>query len=233
MSRCQDLRDSVLMTILRDLLEHDRRLNGLDLSIEVRGSVAHIAGSVRSEEERCLVRRLASQLRGINAVWDTIQIIDQDPLRIIDIGCGKVKQYSSAIGIDSVYPSRADLIADLERGLPIADRSVDHLFAVHVLEHIRELVVLMNEIHRVLKPAGVLHVLAPHWQHPNAVADPTHVRLLTIDTFKYFCLPHPGIKPFLPLAISATADTVYADLQPVKDGEPLISEDRLSWYFGC
>jgi SAM-dependent methyltransferase len=123
--------------------------------------------------------------------------------------------------------------ADLERGLPIADSSVDHLFAVHVLEHIRELVVLMNEIHRVLKRSGVLHVLAAKWQHPNAVGDPTHVRLLTIDTFKYFCLPHPGIKPFLPLSISATADTLYADLQAVKDGEPLISENQLSWYFGC
>lgn len=233
MSRCQDLRDSVLMTILRDLFENDRRLDGLDLSIEVRGSVAHLAGSVRSEEERCLVRRLAGQTRGINAVWDMIQIVDNEPLRIIDIGCGGVKQYSPAIGIDSLYPSQADLIADLERGLPIADNRVDHLFAVHVLEHIRELVVLMNEIHRVLKPSGVLHVLAPHWQHPNAVADPTHVRLLTIDTFKYFCLPRPGIKPFRPLSISATADTVYADLQAVKEGEPLISEDALSWHFGC
>lgn len=46
---------------------------------------------------------------------------------------------------------------------------------------------------------------------------------------RYFCLPHPGIKPFLPLTISETADTVYADLQPIRDGESLVPEDRLVW----
>jgi SAM-dependent methyltransferase len=184
---------------------------------------------VHSNEERQLVRRLAGPLRGVCVVWDRIQILGCENIRVIDIGCAKVKQYPWAIGIDRARYAAVDLIADLEFGLPIAESSVDHVFAIHVLEHVHELIALMNEVHRVLKPSGVLHVLAPYWQHPNAVADPTHVCLFSIATFKYFCLPHPGIKPFLPLTISETADTVYADLQPIRDGESLVPEDRLVW----
>ena len=45
---------------------------------------------------------------------------------------------------------------------------------------------------RVLADDGVLHVLSPHWQSIAAVADPTHVKYLDVQTFKWFCGPHGG-----------------------------------------
>jgi BON domain len=124
MGRSHGLQDRLLTAILCDLLRKDRRLDGLDLSIEVRGAVAHIAGTVHSNEERQLVRRLAGPLRGVCVVWDRIQILGCENIRVIDIGCAKVKQYPWAIGIDRARYAAVDLRADLEFGLPIADSSV-------------------------------------------------------------------------------------------------------------
>lgn len=120
--------------------------------------------------------------------------------------------------------------ADLEGGLPLASRSVDHQFAVHVLEHIFDPVGLMNEVHRVLHPDGVVHLLLPHWRHPNAVADPTHVRYYGAETFQWFCRDRPGVSCFRPLSVSATDDTVFADLRAVEPAEAPAPEVLARWF---
>lgn len=231
MCRAAELRDRLLTADIRDLLAHDRRVQGIELAVTVRGGVAHVAGEVPSEDMRRLLRRLIGRVRGIHAVWDVLRLSGEGPPCILDLGCGAQKQHAGAIGLDCYRLPGVDLLAHLERGLPIASDRVDQVYAVHVLEHVHALVPLMNEIHRVLKPDGVLHVMVPHWQFINAVADPTHVRLFCAQTFKYFCRPGPGIRVFRPLAVSTTADSVLADLQPVKNGESPPSEEDLARFF--
>ena len=124
-----------------------------------------------------------------------------------------------------------DVVADLRAGLPLADRSVDRIYAVHVLEHVLDLVPLMNELHRVLADDGVLHVLSPHWQAIGAVADPTHVKYLDVQTFKWFCGPHGGSAIWYPLHAGYDGASVFADLRPVRRGEPLAPVERLARYF--
>ncbi len=231
MSRADELIDQVLTADVQDLLAHDRRLAGVDLAVAVRGRVAHVNGVVVSEEERQLARRLIGRVRGIRAVWDLVRLAGEPPPRVVDIGCGPTKQVPSSIGIDRWPTPAVDVVADLERGVPLADDSVDHLFAVHVLEHIRDLISLMNDLHRVLRPGGVLHVLTPNWRNVIAVADPTHVRYFSAATFKYFCLPRPGVCPFWPLSVATSEDTVFVDLRPVKAGEPLPPPEVLARWF--
>jgi hypothetical protein len=89
----------------------------------------------------------------------------------------------------------------------------------------------MNEIHRVLRPGGVLHVLAPCSGCVNALADPTHVRLFNPQTFKYFCIGRPGIRLFRPGCVSGDQWNVYADLWPVHEGEQPATEEELAWFF--
>ncbi len=231
MCRAAELRDRLLTADIEDLLAHDRRVQGLELTVTVRGGVAHVAGEVPSEDLRRLLRQLIGRVRGIHAVWDVLRLPGEQTPCILDLGCGAHKQRAWAIGVDYYPLPGVDLLAHLERGLPIASDRVDQVFAVHVLEHVHALVPLMNEIHRVLKPDGVLHVMVPHWQFINAVADPTHVRPFCAQTFKYFCRPGPGIRVFRPLAVSTTSDSVLADLQPVKNGQPLPSEEELARFF--
>ena len=53
-----------------------------------------------------------------------------------------------------------DINADI-RKLPVADESFDVVFASHVLEHIREDIVAMQEIKRVLRPGGLAVIEVP------------------------------------------------------------------------
>ena len=227
------LRDDTLAAELRDRLAHDARTAHLTLDVCVDGAVAHVEGSVASEDERRLLRTLIRRQAGLLAVWDLLRL-PGERLCVADIGCGDTKQIPWAMGIDCNPNPGVDVVADLEGRLPLDDHTLDNVFAVHVLEHIADLLGLMRELHRVVKPTGVLHVLCPFWRHVNAVADPTHVRFMDAQTFKYFCLPkatRPNVPPWRPLLIAQTDDTVYADLQPIKDGTAASPSEIARWFY--
>ena len=224
------LRDETLSEELHDLIAHDQRTAHLRLSIRVDGRVAHIEGKVDSEEERQRIQRLLRRQGSLYAVWDLLSLPDQQ-LTVADIGCGSQKQIPSACGIDRISYPGVDVVTDLEAPLPFGDDTFDHIFAVHVLEHIANLIGLMRELYRILRPTGVLHVLVPNWRHVNAVADPTHIRFMDTQTFKYFCQPRLGILPWQPLIITASDDTVFADLQPLKDGSTPADSQIARWFY--
>lgn len=213
------LRDEVLAAAVAARLSHDRRTERLVLDVAVSGGVAHVTGSVPSEAERQLVRAAVRDVSGVLAGWDLITLQGDGELAIADIGCGGQKQVRAAVGVDAVAQRGVDIVANLDEGLPFDDASLDHVFAVHILEHVGDMVAVMAELHRVLKPTGVLHVLCPHWRHVNAAADPTHVRAIDPLTFRWFCEPaRADVPPWRPLCVTGTADTVHADLQPVAPG---------------
>lgn len=133
--------------------------------------------------------------------------------------------------MDRVAQPGVDVVADLEGRLPFDDDAFDHVFAIHVLEHISDLLGLMRELHRITRPTGVLHIMTPNWRHVNAVADPTHIRFMDVQTFKAFCQVQPGIPPWQPLMISAVADTIFADMQPRKDGTAPLRAAIARWFY--
>jgi SAM-dependent methyltransferase len=224
-----DVRDEMLAAALCNRLANDGRTVHLQLGVRVAGGVAHVRGAVGGEVERQLLRRLLRQQGGLFAVWDLLALPEGE-LAIADIGCGGQKQAAGALGVDCVAQPGVDVVADLEERLPFDDDAFDHIFAIHVLEHIHDLLGLMRELHRTLRPTGVLHVLTPYWRHVNTVADPTHVRLMDVQTFKSFCRARPGIFPWRPLMTALSDDTVFADLQPVKD-EALPSRGEIARWF--
>ncbi len=105
---------------------------------------------------------------------------------IVDLGCGGRKK-PGAIGMDIVGVPGVDVVADMSRGLPFRDNSLDGIYAYHVLEHLDDFLGAVGEIYRVLKPGARAWIKAPHacstfttWK------DPTHKRGLSIATFAYF-----------------------------------------------
>jgi SAM-dependent methyltransferase len=215
----QALRDEALADDVADRLSHDLRTRHVALDVAVSGRVAHVAGTVPSEEDRERVRTAVRSVNGILAAWDLIAVDGDGALAVADIGCGTTKQVPWAIGVDAVAQPGVDVVADVDDGLPFATASLDHVFAVHVLEHVADMVAVMAELHRVLRPSGLLHVLCPHWRHVNTPADPTHVRGIDVLTFRWFCQPARGdVPPWRPRSVTADTDTVYADLQPLDAG---------------
>lgn len=103
----------------------------------------------------------------------------------LDIGCGR-KKLPSAVGLDMYPREGVDVVADLETALPFEDESFEAVHADQVLEHVRDLVPLIYEIHRILKPGGVFIAHTPYFRSGWAHIDPTHVRSFTVNTLDYF-----------------------------------------------
>jgi SAM-dependent methyltransferase len=225
------LRDRWLEDVARGLLDHDDRLRGLDVAVRFDGGVAHVDGRVPTPQARSELRETLCSLRGVYAMWDGLVVGHRPPLRTLDVGCGGTKQRATSYGVDRFPAPGVDVLADLTASLPFADGSVDRVYAVHVLEHVLDLVGVMNELHRVLADDGVLHVLSPHWQSVAAVGDPTHVKYLDVQTFKWFCGPHGGAELWYPLHAGYDGASVFADLTPVRAGQDLPDEERLARFF--
>jgi SAM-dependent methyltransferase len=105
---------------------------------------------------------------------------------VIDLG-GGFDPADGAINLERHGHYAADIEIDLElEQLPFEDNSVDRAHATHVLEHIRNLIPLMNDVHRVLKPAGWFIIEVPLFPSVGAMKDPTHVRYFVPESFDYF-----------------------------------------------
>jgi len=211
------MRDAFLNAAVADLLAHDARLSDLPVLVEFDRGVAHLTGDAPDTATLALLRQLIGRLDGVLAVWDRVRIDGRAPI-IVDLGCGDNLQYPDNIGIDRRPTKSSSIVADLERGLPLEDESVDRIFTVHVLEHLVDYLPLLDECHRVLRPGGVLHVLAPWWRHVNAVADPTHVRLFDVQTIKGICAEPSSERRWYPLHVGCDGATVFADLALQPDG---------------
>ena len=109
---------------------------------------------------------------------------------IIDIGCGS-RKVEGAIGIDGFNQPGVNVVCDLEQSIPLKTNSVDILHTSHLLEHIQNLVQLMEEVYRVSKPGSQVYITVPYFTSRGAFRDPTHVRYFSEETFQYFQNPAP------------------------------------------
>jgi SAM-dependent methyltransferase len=104
-----------------------------------------------------------------------------------------MNKFPGAIGIDSNLRSRADVICDLQKfPWPFAARSFGSIRAIHVIEHLEDVVATMEECHRLLRPGGRLRVETPHYTDYSSFCDPTHKHHLNSFSFRYFGDQHGG-----------------------------------------
>ena len=103
----------------------------------------------------------------------------------LDVGCGRNKRLG-AIGVDRLPGTAADVLADIDAGLPFVDGSFREVSLVHVLEHVENIVHAIEEAHRVLAHGGILHIVTPHYSDASSFADPTHRWHLNSFSLRYF-----------------------------------------------
>ena len=112
----------------------------------------------------------------------------------LELGVGNKKRIKDSIGVDIVKTRSVDVIFDLNYStLPFKDNCVDEVYCFHVLEHLDDLINIMNEIHRICKNGARVVIEGPHFSCNMAFADPTHRRGFSIFTFDYFAL-NPSIN---------------------------------------
>jgi SAM-dependent methyltransferase len=113
-------------------------------------------------------------------------------VRILDVGCG-INKYLGSIGIDRNPASRADILCDLDRlPYPFRDNTFDQIRAIHVIEHVSNVIGTMEEFHRLARPGGRVLIVTPHYTDFSSFCDPTHRWHLNSFSFRYFGKDHAG-----------------------------------------
>lgn len=113
-------------------------------------------------------------------------------MRVLDVGCG-LNKLPGAIGLDRSAASRADVLADLDRfPYPFRDSAFDRLQAVHVIEHVSDVIRTLEEFHRLVQPGGEVLIVTPHYTDFSSFCDPTHRWHLNSYSLRYFGSDHAG-----------------------------------------
>src|ERR1700690_4490004 len=88
---------------------------------------------------------------------------------------------------------RADVICDLD-GFPFLfrDASFDKLQAIHVIEHVSDVIKTMEEFHRLMRAGGEVVIATPHYTDFSSFCDPTHRWHLNSFSLRYFGQDHGG-----------------------------------------
>lgn len=122
--------------------------------------------------------------------------------KTLDLGCGK--RPKNPFNADEFFG--VDVRDDLANNIRSADLAVepipfeDEMFhfvtAFDFIEHIPRVIYLpkrrnafiemMNEVYRVLKPGGLFVSMTPAFPHAVAYRDPTHVNIITDETFPMY-----------------------------------------------
>jgi SAM-dependent methyltransferase len=96
---------------------------------------------------------------------------------VYDLGCG-TRPYEkdilvgadSYVGVDwsnTQHGLHADIVADLNKPLPIASAAADYVISLQVMEHLCEPQVMLGEAFRILKSSGSVYITVPFqwWLH--------------------------------------------------------------------
>jgi SAM-dependent methyltransferase len=134
-------------------------------------------------------------------------------MKTLDLGCGAKPRNpfnaSEVFGVDLrdlgvQNVTRANLFVD---PLPYSDEYFDYVSAYDFIEHLPRVLALwdpsesenklrfpfielMNEIYRVLVPDGLFYSKTPAFPSPEAFQDPTHVNIITEQTFPLYFNDH-------------------------------------------
>lgn len=153
------------------------------------------------------------------------RVFDDSVLRgkkVLDIGCGRHKLPGS-IGLDQLALPGVDVVADLSQKLPFKDGEFEVVHSNQVLEHVPNLIGLMQEMHRILAPGGIAVAHVPYFRSSWAAIDPTHIRQFTINSMDFF------VKNNFISDGYRFSDVCFAKLETYLDGNYPRSPFR--WFF--
>lgn len=104
----------------------------------------------------------------------------------IQLGCG-VSKMKHAVNVDMNPATCPDVLCDLDcTPYPFKDDSFDMVVALSVLEHLKDFLSVMGEIHRISKDGASIYILVPHFSSAAAFVDPTHRVHLSAKSCDYF-----------------------------------------------
>ena len=151
---------------------------------------------------------------------------------VVDLGCGPNK-VPGAVGIDVRAMAGMNVVGDVEQTLPFRTNSVDVVWLRHVMEHVRNLIGLMEEIYRVSRPGGAVEVVVPIIRRVEPSAIPPTSAILRKIPFNI--LSFQPITEYGPISRSRRSPMMYEN---PSDGCPHTSRNDVGaisgmWSITC
>lgn len=110
----------------------------------------------------------------------------------LNVGCGRdiIPGWKN---LDSFPLAGVDIVFDLEtcatQSIPLDENSADEILLSHLIEHIKNILPMMQELYRIAQPDAKMIIRVPYGSSDDAFEDPTHIRQCFIGTFRYFSQP--------------------------------------------
>jgi len=136
---------------------------------------------------------------GVQKVRQASRPITRSTVQRLHIGSGK--DYRPGwFNIDIQASTRPDAVLDLGSAqtwplqldsplagpVTLAAGQVEHIHASNVLEHVPDLTTMMTNCLALLKTGGRMTIEVPHERAPGAWQDPTHVRAMNDNSWRYY-----------------------------------------------
>ena len=104
----------------------------------------------------------------------------------LNLGCGSDIR-AGHVNLDVAALPGVDVVHDLASlPYPFPDDRFDHITAFNILEHLPDTIGVLEELWRITRNGGEVHVRVPYWNSLDGVTDPTHVRWFNQYTFQFF-----------------------------------------------
>jgi SAM-dependent methyltransferase len=109
---------------------------------------------------------------------------------VLNLGCGQ-RRLEGAINLDRMSTVNPDVVHDIDKvPWPFLEDQFSQVHANDVIEHCSDVVVTMEEIHRICRSGAVVQITTPHFSSANSFADPTHRYHFSYFSFHYFTGEH-------------------------------------------
>ena len=143
-------------------------------------------------------------ISSLKPIYESYGVTKLKLLNSISLDLGAGGNLRNPFGCDQIFgvdivsdPSKNILGADLVLGpIPCDSNTFDYVTSYDFLEHLPRIIYvphrrlpfieIMNEIFRVLKPGGLFLSHTPIFPYNSAFRDPTHVNILTSETFPLY-----------------------------------------------
>jgi len=136
--------------------------------------------SLRTGLHRCLP---GSTIQPIDVTQETLKSLGPDA-KICDVGAGGRRITPDTFTIDGFVSENTDLICDIHK-INLESDLFDCVFCTGTLEHVTDPDLVVDEIIRIARPGGIIHIEVPFIQGFHA--DPHDYWRWTLEGLRLFC----------------------------------------------
>ena len=103
----------------------------------------------------------------------------------LNLGCG-LDAKKGYVNLDKAKIKGVDVVHDLDKHpWPFPSNYFDEVYGRDSIEHLKDLVKAMREIHRICRPGAKVRLIVPYW-HSSGAFYPNHYYFFNVDGLKMF-----------------------------------------------